>query len=185
MAELKVKWAQQNRPVQFAVVGVVVVLGLIFMLKLLPALVGAMGIGLVLLILFAPYWLPTIIAFVRKHPSKGGILVLNLFVGWTFVGWVVSLAWALSDPSASGSQQTVIVNNVVSAGAPPMPTQYQAGDVMNGHRFDGATWIPLNGSLPPIPRQYQAGDVVNGHRFDGATWIPLNASPEPPRRPSR
>lgn len=41
-------------------------------------------------------FLPTIIAFKREHKSKFGILVLNLFLGWTFIFWVVSLAWALS-----------------------------------------------------------------------------------------
>lgn len=42
------------------------------------------------------YFLPIVIAFLRKHQSKFGILVLNLFLGWTFIFWIVSLAWALS-----------------------------------------------------------------------------------------
>ena len=75
-------------------------------LKILPALVEGLGIGLFLMILLIPYWIPTIIAFVRKHPSRGGILTLNFFFGWTFVGWVVSLAWALSDNSARAGQHT-------------------------------------------------------------------------------
>ncbi|WP_305862334.1 superinfection immunity protein [Helicobacter cholecystus] len=40
-------------------------------------------------------FLPTIIAFARGHKSRFGIFVLNFFLGWTFVFWVVSLAWAL------------------------------------------------------------------------------------------
>ncbi|MCW8797467.1 MAG: superinfection immunity protein [Prosthecochloris sp.] len=42
----------------------------------------------------ATYFLPTIIGFLRKQNNKTAILVLNLFLGWTFLGWVVSLVWA-------------------------------------------------------------------------------------------
>jgi Superinfection immunity protein len=124
MNELKAKWGQLTPPVRMGVITAAVVIGLIVILKILPALVEGLGIGLFLMILFIPYWIPTIIAFVRKHPSRGGILALNFFFGWTFVGWVVSLAWALSDNSARAGQQTVIVNTTVGAptsvpGTPP------------------------------------------------------------------
>lgn len=155
MNELKVKWGQLTPPVRMGVIAAAVVVGLIVILKILPALVTGLGIGLLLAILFIPYWIPTIVAFVRKHPSRGGILALNFFFGWTFLGWVVSLAWALSDNSARAGQQTVIVNTTV-AGAPataagPPPQQYQVGEIVNGHRFDGASWIPLPASPPPPP----------------------------------
>lgn len=42
------------------------------------------------------YFVPFFIAFLRNHQSKYGILILNLFLGWTFIFWVISLAWALS-----------------------------------------------------------------------------------------
>jgi hypothetical protein len=54
------------------VIAAAVVVGLIVILKILPALVAGLGIALFLVILFIPYWTPTIIAFVRKHPSRGG-----------------------------------------------------------------------------------------------------------------
>jgi hypothetical protein len=40
------------------------------------------------------YFLPTIIAANRGH-HVAGFLLLNLFVGWTGIGWVVMLLWAL------------------------------------------------------------------------------------------
>ena len=44
------------------------------------------------------YFLPTIIASNRGH-HVAGILLLNLFLGWTGIGWIVMLLWALiSDP---------------------------------------------------------------------------------------
>jgi hypothetical protein len=42
------------------------------------------------------YFLPTIIALVRQKRNTIAILVLNLFLGWTFVGWVVALVWSLA-----------------------------------------------------------------------------------------
>jgi hypothetical protein len=155
MDELKAKWGQLTPPVRMGVIVAAAIVGLIVVLKILPALVEGLGIGLFLMILFIPYWIPTIIAFVRKHPSRGGILALNFFFGWTFVGWVVSLAWALSDNSVRAGQHTVIVNTTV-AGAPTTvsgapPQRYQVGEIVNGHRFDGVSWIPLPASPPPPP----------------------------------
>lgn len=40
------------------------------------------------------YFVPTVVAFSRGVPNKGSVLVLNLFLGWTLVGWVVALAMA-------------------------------------------------------------------------------------------
>jgi hypothetical protein len=54
------------------------------------------GIGLLLLALFALfiYFLPTIVAWNRGHKNTVAIFVANLFLGWTFIGWVVCLVWA-------------------------------------------------------------------------------------------
>jgi hypothetical protein len=50
---------------------------------------------IVLLIVFAfIYFLPTYVAWMRFARGFWGVFVLNLFLGWTFVGWVVALAWA-------------------------------------------------------------------------------------------
>ena len=43
----------------------------------------------------ALYFLPTIIAAVRRHKSLLGILLVNIFLGWTFIGWIISLVWSL------------------------------------------------------------------------------------------
>jgi hypothetical protein len=44
---------------------------------------------------FVLYFLPAIIAFARSKRDAVSILVLNLFLGWTAIGWVVALVWAL------------------------------------------------------------------------------------------
>ncbi len=143
MNDIKAKFSQLDRPVRLAILVVAGILGLLFLAKILPALIAAMGLGLLLSLLLVPYWLPTIVAFVRKHPNRGSVLALNFFLGWTFIGWVVALVWSLSDTSARGAQTTVIVNNNLTTapgpmgGPPTVPAQYTAGDVMNGQRADG------------------------------------------------
>jgi hypothetical protein len=41
------------------------------------------------------YFVPTIIAAVRRSKSILGIILLNVLAGWTFIGWVIALIWSL------------------------------------------------------------------------------------------
>lgn len=52
----------------------------------------------VLVALICLYFLPWIVAHNRQHPAVDGILILDLFLGWTVIGWVIALAWACSRP---------------------------------------------------------------------------------------
>jgi TM2 domain-containing membrane protein YozV len=47
-----------------------------------------------LAILAALYFLPTIVAAHRGH-GVAGVLLLNFLVGWTGIGWIVLMVWAL------------------------------------------------------------------------------------------
>jgi len=42
------------------------------------------------------YFLPSVIAVKRNHRNLAGIIVLNIFLGWTLLFWVASLVWSLS-----------------------------------------------------------------------------------------
>ena len=42
------------------------------------------------------YFLPAIIAIFRSHQNWGAIAIVNLFFGWTLVGWVIALAWSVT-----------------------------------------------------------------------------------------
>jgi Superinfection immunity protein len=44
---------------------------------------------------FFLYFLPSIIAFARNKRDTTSILVLNFLLGWTALGWVIALVWAL------------------------------------------------------------------------------------------
>lgn len=43
-------------------------------------------------LIFCIYFLPAIIG--NKKKNNTAIFVLNLFLGWTFIGWVIALVWA-------------------------------------------------------------------------------------------
>jgi hypothetical protein len=43
---------------------------------------------------FGFYLLPSIIAFKRGHHQRVAVLLVNIFAGWTFIGWVAALVWS-------------------------------------------------------------------------------------------
>lgn len=53
---------------------------------------------------FTLYFIPTGCALLVGKRNVGAIFILNLFLGWTFLGWVVALIWAfLHDAPGSKS----------------------------------------------------------------------------------
>lgn len=54
------------------------------------------AIGFIMGCLIA-YFLPSLVASRRKHSNLGAIQALNIFLGWTFIGWVIALIWSLTD----------------------------------------------------------------------------------------
>jgi hypothetical protein len=53
---------------------------------------GFILLSLVTLIYFAP----SIIADRKHKRNVAAIFIVNIFLGWTFIGWVVCLAWSLT-----------------------------------------------------------------------------------------
>lgn len=47
-----------------------------------------------LIILLLIYFIPWIVAMSRGSKRTAGVFVVNLFLGWTLLGWVLALAWA-------------------------------------------------------------------------------------------
>jgi hypothetical protein len=69
--------------------------------------------GLWLFFLVLAYTLPLLVAWLRKHHNADAIGVLNLLLGWTLIGWVVSLVWALTEVKKKG--------DTAPAAAPALP----------------------------------------------------------------
>ncbi len=45
---------------------------------------------------FVMYFLPSIIALARGKRDLLAIVLLNFFLGWSIIGWVISLIWAVT-----------------------------------------------------------------------------------------
>lgn len=63
-----------------------------------------------IIIVLVLYFLPMTVAALRKHHDGGAIAVLNLLLGWTVLGWIVSLVWALTairSPATAPTAQAV------------------------------------------------------------------------------
>ena len=70
-----------------------------------------MDAGIIILIVVGLfiYFIPTIVGWETKYAN--GILVLNLFLGWTVLGWVGALVWAVSAPKGLKYQNYNKINN--------------------------------------------------------------------------
>lgn len=55
-------------------------------------------IGLAVVIYLIPGW----VAAIRRHPQGAAIFMCNLMLGWTVIGWVGTLVWAV----VSGAKST-------------------------------------------------------------------------------
>ena len=71
--------------------------------------VGAARIALGLLTVLvsaAIYFLPALVAVARNVQVNRafGVLILNLFLGWTLIGWVAALVWAVVEPAAQSKE---------------------------------------------------------------------------------
>lgn len=50
---------------------------------------------------FFMYFLPSIIALLRSKRDTLSIFLLNLFLGWSVIGWIVALVWATKNDVAA------------------------------------------------------------------------------------
>ena len=64
----------------------------------------------------AVYFLPAVVAGLRRHRKALAIFALDLLLGWTLVGWIAALVWALK--SADPADPARIVVNFGMSEAP-------------------------------------------------------------------
>ena len=57
---------------------------------------GTLMFWFVVTAVLALYFLPWLVALGRKHAETVPIFILNFFLGWSLIGWVVALAWAFT-----------------------------------------------------------------------------------------
>ena len=57
-------------------------------------------IALIVVLIF--YFIPAGLAHSRKHRNAAAIGLLNLFFGWTIIGWIAALIWANTGNTREG-----------------------------------------------------------------------------------
>ena len=55
------------------------------------------GDTIVIILLLTIYFVPAIVATIRRHSNEMAISMLNLLLGWTLIGWIGALIWACTD----------------------------------------------------------------------------------------
>ena|SRR5579864_8703823 len=69
------------------------------------------------------YFLPTAAAITVQNPSFQSVFLLNLFFGWTVVGWLAALAWGLRRPPVEAPAYRITPFGAVAARPPDNPQQ--------------------------------------------------------------
>lgn len=59
-----------------------------------------MSVWNIIVLIFAIiiYVLPGVIASSREHKNATAIWVLNIVLGWSFLGWIAALVWSFTNP---------------------------------------------------------------------------------------
>ena len=76
----------------------------------MPLKLGPMEL-IIILFIIPFYLLPTIIAVVRHHPNILPIVLINILLGWTFLGWVGALIWSVWQFNGNVPSNVPISNN--------------------------------------------------------------------------
>ena len=66
-----------------------------------PSLTGVIGV----IVLVSCYFMPTIVALVRDKRGAGGVALVNFFLGWTVIGWLLAFVWASSGKTKSEKKE--------------------------------------------------------------------------------
>lgn len=56
-----------------------------------------MGQIVIILLLALVYFGPTVAAYSQKNPNRVKVLLVNFFLGWTFVGWVIAAVMSVKN----------------------------------------------------------------------------------------
>jgi hypothetical protein len=106
--------------------------------------ISTLTISLAIVALVALYLLPTLVALARRIPGVAAIAVINILLGWSFIGWVIALALAVrSVPPAVPAVQVVQHFPPPPAAAGPLPDAGWSGP-------PGAPPPDRDGAAPPL-----------------------------------
>jgi hypothetical protein len=117
---------------------------------------AVIAIAWVVTVLSLGYMLPWAIAATRGKSNQASVAIVNFFLGWTFIGWVVALVMACTAHQMVGASGQAMV--VV---AQQFPQAQFSGPVPRPSVGPGPGWYPA----PSGPgQQYWDGSAWTAHR---------------------
>jgi len=57
------------------------------------------------IVLISCYLMPTLVALVRDKRGAGSVALVNFFLGWTVIGWLLAFVWASSGKTRSEQKE--------------------------------------------------------------------------------
>lgn len=84
------------------------------------------------------YFVPSVVAAARKAKATAPVVVINVLLGWTVLGWVVALAMAFGEKKPSSVSWAL-----TSMQTPPMPAGWYPSPHEPGfvRWWDGDRWL--------------------------------------------
>jgi hypothetical protein len=52
--------------------------------------------GLLFVLLVEVYLFSGVIAWARRHRNRAAIILLDILLGWTVIGWIAAMIWAFT-----------------------------------------------------------------------------------------
>ncbi len=132
-----------------------------------------MGALIAFIFLSALYFMPTIVAVGRGKANAAAIGALNFFLGWSVIGWIVSLVWALA-ADAPTQYINVQQNAYMPPGGPYPPGTYDPRYAQQPHGTD-PRYAPGPPPHQPGVQPPPAGGQIVQQNYPG----PGNALPGP------
>jgi hypothetical protein len=84
--------------------------------------------------------LPWAIAASRGKANQGAVGLINLFLGWTFVGWVVALVMACQAHQIAVGGSTIVFAQQFASEQPTAPPGWYPVATGGRRYWDGTRW---------------------------------------------
>jgi len=106
-----------------------------------PSSGAVVAIAWVVAVLTLGYMLPWAIAASRGKANQAAVGLINLFLGWSLIGWIVAMVMACqAHQVASGGTTTVIVAQHFAGVQPTAPAGWYPLPTGGRRYWDGAAW---------------------------------------------
>ena len=69
----------------------------------------SLAFWILIFILGTLYFIPTIIAKACNKKNSDGVFIVNFTLGWTIIGWIIALMWAISAPQNKNTSHSIVI----------------------------------------------------------------------------